>query len=147
MRSDGGISFRSSEIDAAWQTSIANVKFMNFVSRQLGTDRKNVQAICQDLLGVDLVCSLGGTYEVVKTVGGIELIFSNAWPDFENPELPVGYQAPLLRWFRGGELRLSKQADGGRFELTGELQVERAPTGFALPSYQDFKGFFNRGGK
>ena len=131
----------------SWQTSIANVKLMNFVSRQLGTDRKDVQAICQDLLGVDLVCSLGGSYEVVETVGGIELIFSNAWPDFENPELPVGYQAPLLRWFRGGELRLSKQADGGRFELTGELQVERAPTGFALPSYQDFKGFFNRGGK
>gem|GEM_PF-4760303 len=131
----------------SWQTSIANVKFMNFVSRQLGTDPRKVQAICQDLLGVELVCSLGGSYKVVKTGGGIDTIFSNAWPDFENPELPKDYQAPVLGWFRGCDLRLSKEVDGERFELTGTLEVERASAGFALPVFEGFKGLFGGGQK
>lgn len=131
----------------SWQTSIANVKFMNFVSRQLGTDPRKVQAICQDLLGVELVCSLGGSYKVVKTGGGIDMIFSDAWPDFKNPELPKDYQAPVLGWFRGCDLRLSKEVDGERFELTGTLEVERAPAGFALPVFEGFKGLFGGGQK
>ena len=136
------INFRRS-----WQTSIANVKFMNFVSRQLGADTSKVQAICQDLLGVELVCSLGGSYEVVTTGGGVDLIFSDAWPDFVNPVLPKDYQAPVLKWFRGCELRLSKEEDGGRFELTGTLEVKRAPAGFELPLFNGFKGLFGGGPK
>ena len=120
---------------------------MNFVSRQLGTDPRKVQAICQDLLGVELVCSLGGSYKVVKTGGGIDTIVSDAWPDFENPELPKDYEAPVLGWFRGCDLRLSKEVDGERFELTGTLEVERASAGFALPVFEGFKGLFGGGQK
>ncbi len=126
----------------SWQTSIANVKFMNFVSRQLGADAGDVQAICQNLLGVELVCSLGGTYKVVTSGGGVDLVFSDAWPDFVNPVLPKDYQAPVLRWFRGCELRLSKEVDGGRFELTGTVEVQRKPAGFELPLFNGFKGLF-----
>lgn len=131
----------------SWQTSIANVKFMNFVSRQLGIDKGKVQSVCQDLLGVELVCSLGGKYEVVKTRGGLVMIFSDAWPNFENPALPKSYRAPVLRWFRGCELRLSKEDDGGRFQLTGTFKVERTPTGFELPLFKDFKSLFGGGAK
>lgn len=131
----------------SWQTSIANVKFMNFVSRQLGSETRDVQAICQDLLGVELVCSLGGIYQLVATKGGVDLIFSNAWPDFVSPVLPGDYQAPVLRWFRGCELSLSKEVDGGRFELTGTLDVERKPAGFELPLFNGFKGLFGGGAK
>lgn len=131
----------------SWQTSIANVKFMNFVSRQLGADTSDVQAICQDLLGVELVCSLGGSYQLVGTEGGVELIFSNAWPDFVNPVLPTDYQAPVLGWFRGCELKLSKEVDGGRFELTGTLDVERKSAEFELPLFNGFKGLFGGGSK
>lgn len=131
----------------SWQTSIANVKFMNFVSRQLGIDKRQVQSVCQDLLGVELVCSLGGRYDVVKTGGGLEIIFSDAWPDFETPVLPNSYQAPVLRWFRGCELRLSKEEDGGRFKLTGTVKVERTPTGFELPLFKNFKSLFGGGAK
>ena len=105
----------------SWQTSIANVKFMNFVSRQLGIDKGKVQSVCQDLLGVELVCSLGGKYEVVKTRGGLVMIFSDAWPNFENPALPKSYRAPVLRWFRGCELRLSKEDDGGEISVDGHV--------------------------
>ena len=120
---------------------------MNFVSRQLGTDTSDVQAICQDLLGVELVCSLGGSYQLVGTEGGVDLIFSNAWPDFVNPVLPTDYQAPVLGWFRGCELKLSKEVDGGRFELTGTLDVERKPAEFELPLFNGFKGLFGGGSK
>lgn len=132
----------------SWQTSIANVKFMNFVSRQLGTDAKSVKETCEYLLGVVLHCSLDGKYEVVDTGGGVEVNFSNAWPDFVAPVRPKDYQAPVLGWFRGCELRLSKEADGGRFELTGTLKVKREPkTGLELPLFKGFKGLFGGGEK
>lgn len=125
----------------AWETSIANVQLLNFISDQFRISPTEAQQVAQELLNVDLVCSLGGAYRL-QPVGGREVWVSTAWPSFTAPVIPEGYSAPLLNWFRG--LEIVGVELGQQYSLHGHLDIERsASTGGVLPSIDLFKGFQN----
>lgn len=124
-----------------WQTSIANVRFLNFLQQQFGVGDAEALEMAEEFLDVKLVCSLGGDYELLESDQGRLLWRSSKWPSFENPHLPDDYQAPPMKWFRG--LSADVYMVGGQFVVHSMLDVERngEETKSILPSFNLFKGF------
>jgi len=92
----------------AWQTSVANVRLLNLLSQQFRVTPESARLIVERMLGVELVCSLGGEYRLAELPEGRKVWYSTAWPSFSRPEIPPGHTAPLLKWFRGLEIEVSK---------------------------------------
>ena len=102
----------------------------------------HAKAIIERMLDVELVCSLHGDYELVALPTGRKLWHSSAWPSFSQPQIPNGHSAPLLKWFRGVEVEVTKT--DSQFSVHGFLDIERAESDTnALPSFDLFKGFGN----
>ena len=125
----------------SWQTSISNVKLLNMLTQQFDIDPAIALETAQRMLNVDLVCSLGGEYELVALPSGRRIWRSTAWPSFSNPVLPAEYVAPVLKWFRG--LSLEAIRDDSQFSLHGYLDIQRSKQKKALPSFNLFQGFGN----
>lgn len=123
----------------SWQASIANIRLLNLLNQQFRTPPAETAKIASRMLDVDLVCSLDGQYERLLLPTGRELWYSTAWPSFANPELPEGYLAPVLKWFRGLELEVIKEPT--QFSVHGILDVQRSDQSDGLPSFDLFKGF------
>lgn len=121
----------------SWETSLANARLLNLVSRQFNLSPNQSKLIVENLLDVELVCSLNGDYELLETAGR-EVWHSTAWPDFDQPELPENYVSPLLTWFRGFDLELVQSRE--QFSIHGFLDVQRSSTS-SLPSFKLFNGF------
>ena len=121
----------------SWETSIANTRLLNMMSQQFNLAAVQSKETVENLLDVELVCSLGGKYEL-KTSTDRSMWYSTAWPDFANPMLPEEYVSPLLKWFRGFQLELL-QTDA-QFAVHGFLDIERSGES-SLPSFNLFKGF------
>jgi hypothetical protein len=101
----------------------------------------------ETVLDVDLVCTLGGKYELVETPTKRLVWESTSWPSFADPQIPAGYIAPLFKWFRGLELEVIN--GDSQFVVHGFLDIKRDKSESALPSFNLFKGFENvlSGGK
>ncbi len=127
--------------ERGWQTSIANVRFLNLLVQQFRLWPEEAKAIAERMLDVDLVCSLGGDYGLIDLPSGRKIWNSNAWPSFARPELPEAHSAPVLKWFRGLELEASHAET--QFTVHGFLDIERQESSTALPSFNLFKGFGN----
>ena len=125
----------------AWQTSVANVRLLNLLSQQFRVSPESARAIVERMLGVELVCSLGGEYRLAKLPAGRKVWYSTAWPSFSRPEIPEGHTAPLLKWFRGLEVEVSKGPT--QFSVHGFVDIERSEEKTKLPSFDLFKGFSN----
>ena len=124
----------------SWQTSLANVRMLNVLANQFRLDPELSKRVAEQMLDVNLVCSLGGEYVLKETLAGRKVWCSTAWPNFLNPEIPDDYQAPILNWFRGAEIEVT-QAET-QFAVHGFIDVNR--TGESdLPSFKIFKGFSN----
>ena len=126
----------------SWQTSMANVRLINTLINQFGVPPEQAKAMSESVLGVNLVCNLGGPYSMVKSAGGRSVWQSESWPDFSNPRIPKDYLAPILAWFRGGRLEVKKNS--GQFVTYGWIDIQRKPVesaGLALPKFNMFKGF------
>jgi hypothetical protein len=130
------ITFRRS-----WQTSISNVKLLNMLVQQFDLSPEDALVTAERMLNVDLVCSLGGEYELVTLPSGRRIWRSTAWPSFSNPLLPDEYVAPVLNWFRG--LNFEAIRDDSQFSLHGYIDIQRSKQQKALPSFNLFKGFGN----
>ncbi len=131
----------------SWQTSIANTRLLNMLTQQFRLSPAEARETAENLLDVELVCSLGGQYQLQETEDGRLVWQSTAWPDFSNPVLPDDYTAPLLRWFRGLQLEVIKTDT--QFVVHGYLDVQRTGDSSNLPSFKLFKGFgdlFSRDG-
>ncbi len=125
----------------AWEASIANTQLLNVIVDQFGISPENARGIAESLLDVQLVCSLGGEYQLLD-LPGRAIWVSTGWPDFAAPQVPQDYRAPVLSWFRGLELEISQR--GSQFAVHGMLDIERSKsTGGVLPSFDLFKGFQN----
>ena len=122
----------------SWETSIANMRLVNMMAQQFRLQPAQAKTSAEDLLDVDLVCSLGGQYELKETAPGRQVWHSTAWPDFGQPQLPADYVSPLLKWFRGFQLELV-QTDS-QFSIHGFLDIQRSSSG-KLPSFDLFEGF------
>ncbi len=134
------INFRRS-----WQASIANVQLLNLINQQFRAPPEQTKSVASRMLDVELVCSLDGDYQRFELPTGRVLWYSDAWPSFGNPALPVGYLAPVLTWFRGLELEVIKKDN--QFSLHGILDVQRSDQSDGLPSFDLFKGFGQMFGK
>ena len=128
----------------SWQTSIANVRLLNLLTQQFRIEPQSARATAERMLDVELVCSLGGDYELAELPSGRQLWQSTAWPSFSSPVLPEQYRAPLLAWFRGLELEVTKSET--QFSIHGFLDIQRSNKRSALPSFDMFKGFGMFGG-
>ena len=93
------------------------------------------------MLEVELVCSLGGEYRLAQLPSGRKVWHSTAWPSFAQPQIPADHTAPLLKWFRGLEIEVSKGAT--QFAVHGFLDIQRCEAKGKLPSFELYKGFTN----
>ena len=124
----------------SWQTSVSNVQLLNLLTQQFRVPPALARATVERMLDVELVCSLNGEYVLVDMPSGRGLWTSSQWPSFSSPELPEGHLAPLLKWFRGVEIEVSKSET--QFSVHGFLDIERAESDSnPLPSFDLFKGF------
>ena len=130
----------------SWQTSIANTRLLNMLVQQFDISPQDAMQVAERMLNVDLVCSLGGEYELTTLPSGRKIWKSDAWPEFSARQIPEGYVAPVLNWFRGANIEaLSGDA---QFSLHGYADIQRLPQKKTLPSFNLFKGFGNvLGGK
>ncbi len=122
----------------SWQASIANVRLLNMLHQQFAIPIERTVEVAQEILDVDLVCSLGGQYDTVELPSGRTIWASDAWPSFDARVLPDQYVAPLLKWFRGLELEVVKEET--QFKVHGILDIQRTGEG-KLPAFDLFKGF------
>jgi hypothetical protein len=130
--------FNSMDYRRSWQTSIANVRFFNLLTQQFRVPPETARQTVERMLDVALVCSLDGEYKVAELASGRKLWYSTAWPSFSNPEMPPDYCAPILKWFRGLEVEITKTET--QFSVHGFLDIERQ-SGSSLPSFDMFGGF------
>jgi hypothetical protein len=106
--------------DRAWQTSLGTVGLLHTLSQQLRIPPDESRTVAQHLLGTSLVCTLGGAYEL-RDDGGVPRWVSTAWP--VEGQLPAGYQAPLLEWFRGASIDFTRREQ--ELILHAEIDMQR----------------------
>ncbi len=133
------ITFRRS-----WQTSISNIQLLNMLVQQFDISPDIAMETAERMLNVDLVCSLGGEYELVTLPSGRKVWHSTAWPSFSQPKIPDGYTAPLLQWFRGLDVEATQLET--QFSVHGYVDIQRSRQKKKLPSFDLFKGFGALGG-
>ena len=125
----------------AWQTSVSNIQMLNLAVQQFRITPEEASLVMQRMLDAELICSLGGEYQLAKTPSGRSIWVSSKWPSFLNPVLPPKHIAPFLTWFRGLELEVSKAET--QFSIHGFLDIKRSEESTKLPSFKLFEGFGN----
>jgi hypothetical protein len=123
----------------ALEASAGNVRFLHALNQQLRVPMAECKEVAEDLLDAELVCPLGGKFELVEDLGGTTGWQSTAWAGRSLAGPPEDFQAPLLKWFRGIDAHLIK--DGDRLTARAELDVQREPPqagGFDLPLFNLF---------
>ena len=88
------------------ETSLGNLRLMHALEQQLHVPGPDCRAAAELVLDAKLVCPLGGKYEYRETPGGPGQWISTALESggsggFLDVNVPEGYAAPPLNWFRG----------------------------------------------
>ena len=86
----------------ASQTSHANAELLHAISQQLGVPGDQAKQVAESILGVDLVCALGGRYEFKENATGQQRWVSSSWVGNDGQDSP-DFQSPIMQWFRGME--------------------------------------------
>ena len=123
----------------AWQTSVSNIQMLNLAVQQFRISPEEASSVMERMLDAELVCSLGGQYELAKTPSGRTIWVSSMWPSFVNPTMPVDHLAPFMAWFRGLKVEVTKAET--QFSTHGFLDIQRTEQEAKLPSFDMFKGF------
>lgn len=124
--------------ERAFLASAGNVRFMRLLSSQFKVPGADAREIAERIFNSQLVCALGGEYEFDDRDGQLGWR-STAWPNGER-SLPADYAAPLMGWFRGANLEITKAAD--RLVMRAEIEMHRESTQpkSGLPFLDFFKG-------
>lgn len=98
------------------ETCLGNLRLMHALDQQLRVPPEDCLEAAEFLLGARLICPLGGQYVCQETVDGSSQWVSTALVDGSGQplapsEMPEGYRAPLLGWFRGLELEATLADD------------------------------------
>ena len=126
--------------ERATQTSVGNAKLLQAMSQQLRVPPAEALQTTEALLNTHLVCSLEGRYELTDRGDELPTWRSTNWPVAGQP-LPTDYKSPVLDWFRGLDLDLTKHGD--RMVMHAELDMQRAPAEkyrLQLPLFNLFGG-------
>ncbi|MGY8766880.1 MAG: hypothetical protein ACKVH8_00445 [Pirellulales bacterium] len=113
--------------------SLGNARFFHAISEQLGVPRDQAREFAEDLMNLDLICSLDGKYELIQDPSGLLRWESSAWRQ-DNGD----YQSNLMRWFRGLNARMN--VGEGLFVAHAEIDMQREkpePT-LKFPSFNLF---------
>jgi hypothetical protein len=91
------------------ETSLGNIRLMQQIAQQLHIPGDAAKTAAEVLLDAKLVCPLGGQYVYRQPPGGVAFWTSTALEGTGRRSLlaaqvPEGYQAPPLNWFRGLDL-------------------------------------------
>ena len=110
----------------ARQASMGNTRFLHMLSQQLHVPRAHGLDAAEQLLDTQLVCTLGGEYQLAEYPSGLQLWVSSAWAEDRGANefaIPEGYTSPLLEWFRGVNATAVMQED--EFLVHAELDMQR----------------------
>jgi hypothetical protein len=121
--------------------SAGNTRLMHQLNQQLHVPMDQAKEIAEDLLDGELVCPLGGEYQLVEDLGGGAVTWqSTAWAKRSLTATPEDFEAPLLKWFRGLDAHLNKI--DGQVTARIELDMQRQPTApkIDLPFFNLFGG-------
>ncbi len=122
----------------AAQTTQGNVRLLHALSQQLNVPREEALETAERLLGVRLICSLGGEYAMRELSDTHRIWQTTKLPETEIRQLPEDYQSPLLKWFRGLSVDLTKLDH--QIQTHAELDMQRKPSEatISLPSFDIF---------
>jgi len=122
-----------------FETSLGNVRLMHMLAQQFRLPVQDAKTVAERLLDVNLVCALGGRYELVARDDGTSYWVSDQWKQSRDAGLAT-YRSPLMTWLRG--LDASIQLHEDRLLFSGQMDVERAPedSKLKLPTFQFFGG-------
>jgi hypothetical protein len=126
--------------DRSRQTSVGNAQFLHLLSQQLRVPREDARTVAEQLLDVELLCTLGGEYEFQQPRRGPGHWASTAWDQSSSASraMPDDYQAPVLAWFRGLTADLTMHED--KLIVHAEIDMKRKPHD-AKTELQRFKLF------
>jgi hypothetical protein len=105
------------------ETSRAGASFLNLLSHQLKVPPDQVSQAARDVLGTELQCSLGGEYVFDKDLQ--RWTSTSYLDDPSSGQVPAGYVAPFMVWFRGMDATLTQYAD--RLVADTVVDVARKP--------------------
>ena len=95
--------------ERAREGSVAGANFLSLLTRQLKVDPELVLPSAQQILGVNLQCTLGGEYQFSAASGRW---ISTAWRgETAPPVAPADYVAPAMNWFRGVNAEVTQYDD------------------------------------
>ena len=118
--------------------SRGNVQLFTTLSEQLGVPVADAATVAENLLGVKLLCALGGEYQLSSTATSLPHWTSTHWPT--NPQtVPEKYQSPFLTWFRGLEGSLVKYDGEAELRLILDIQSPTEKSGLTLPLFDFFR--------
>lgn len=105
----------------AAETSLTGSNFLNLLSRQMNVVPEQAIVAADQILGGHLQDSLGGKYVPSSASGNW---ISDIWRGEQPlPVLPQDYTAPILKWFRGADAKLTQYAD--RVVVDAVVDVQR----------------------
>ena len=104
-------------------TTLGNLRLMHTLNQQLGVPRADCRRIAEDLLNVQLTCSLGGDYELTAANNGLQIWTSDALDVARST--PKQYRAPPLAWLRGLDASLVMLDDRLDFDATIRISIDQ----------------------
>jgi hypothetical protein len=131
-------------------TSASGSRFMNSLATQLGVPPAEARELAESLVGGRFDCPLGGEYELMEASDGRALWASTAMPAenrFLLTTIPTDYAMPLIAWFRGLSLDVTRKGDA--LMLHAELDMvhqeveppaDKNDGGLSLPSLGNLLG-------
>ena len=120
--------------------SLGNVRLLHFLTQQLHVPASRAREVAQQLLDAELVCSLGGEYQLDQPRNPYGMWSSPRLPAADDSRVPEDYRAPVLAWFRG--LDASAQKQDNELLVRATLLMQREPNDKALPEPASFFKLF-----
>ncbi len=117
--------FAAIDFQQAFQTSVANTRLLHALITQLGVPAAEALSAAESILGVRLLCPLGGEYQLAKSSSGLRWWQSTAWPGDQG-----AFVSPLMAWFRGMDARVTLDQERLRARLVVDIEQDAPESTF-----------------
>ena len=113
--------FAALDFQRAYQTSVGNTRLLHNMTQQLGVQPSEALKTAETVLGVTLICALGGEYQLTNHPRNGQYWSSTRWPSqLAESEPRATFVSPVMAWFRGMDAEFTMSSD----RLTGVATVE-----------------------
>ncbi|MCH1496400.1 MAG: hypothetical protein L7U72_14340, partial [Rubripirellula sp.] len=91
----------------ASESSSAGAAYLDLLAKSMPIHHEDAMRVAEEVLDGKIQCTLGGEYHLSSLDPAVWI--SSAWNAEEAPDdVPVQYQAPVLRWFHGVKASLTQ---------------------------------------